>query len=151
MNSPSVFNFYLPNHQPVGDIAADGLVAPEFKIHDTGTAINYFNAVRRWTSSWGELISANQYYEASPGNWQILYHFGETTIDFDAYTDLASDPELLINELDKVLTHGQLSDELRQQLRDNLPTINWGDNWEEDRVATAIYLIAVSPDFTVIR
>lgn len=152
LNSPSVFNFYLPNHQPVGDIAAANLVSPEFKIHDTGTAVNYFNEVRRWTSSWGELISGQDYYyNTNTEEWEVLYHYGETTIDFAAYAEYASDVELLINELDKVLTHGQLSDELRQQLRDNLPTVDWGDNWQEDRVATAIYLIAVSPDFAVIR
>ena len=152
LNSPTVFNFYLPNHQPVGDFAAEGLVSPEFKIHDTGTAINYFNAVRRWTSSWGELISGNQYYyNETTEQWEVLYNYGETTIDFDAYTQFASDPELLINELDKVLTHGQLSDELREDLRVNLPNIDWGDNWERDLVATAIYLITVSPDFSVIR
>ena len=68
------------------------------------------------------------------------------------YRDFASEPDLLINELDKVLTHGQLSDELRQALRDNLPIISWtGYDWELERVRTAIYLIASSPDYSVIR
>ena len=160
LNSPSVFNFYLPNHQPVGDIAAEGLVAPEFKIYDTGTAINYYNTVYQWTREWGELLSANQYYyndnlvngDGSVGGWDILYHFGETQIDFEVYREYADEPELLINELDKVLTHGQLSDELRQALRDNLPIISWtGYDWEIERVRTAIYLIATSPDFSIIR
>ncbi len=150
LNSPSVFNFYLPNHQPVGDISAQGLVAPEFKIHDTGSSIAYFNTAFQWTRTWRYLISANEYYEASPNNWQIRYHFGETKIDFEAYSGLASEPELLINELDKVLTNGQLSDELRQSLRENLATITW-TGFEINRVLTAIYLIIVSPDFAVIR
>jgi hypothetical protein len=67
---------------------------------------------------------------------------------------LADTPELLINELDKVLTHGQLSDEVRQSLRDNLPNISWDGyeyGWERERVRTAIYLITISPDFAVIR
>ncbi len=152
MNSPSVFNFYLPNHQPVGDISAAGLVAPEFKIHDTGTSIKYYNSVYRWTRDWGELLSGQQYYNPTGNEWIPLYHFGETQIDFEAYREFASEPELLINELDKVLTHGQLSDELRQALRDNLPGIAWeGNDWELQRVRTAIYLIATSPDFSVIR
>jgi len=152
LNSPSVFNFYLPNHQPVGDIASANFVAPEFKIHDTGTAINYFNSAYRWTASWGRILDGNDYYyDEALESWEVLYHYGQTTIDFDAYTEYASDVELLINELDKVLTHGQLSDELREQLRINLPEIQWGDNWEEDRVGTAIYLITVSPDYAVIR
>ena len=153
LNSPTVFNFYLPNHQAVGDIAAADLVSPEFKIHDTGTSINYYNTVYRMTREWGELISGNQYYYNETTNqWEILYHFGETQIDFEVYRDFASEPDLLINELDKVLTHGQLSDELRQALRDNLPIISWtGYDWELERVRTAIYLIASSPDYSVIR
>jgi len=160
LNSPTVFNFYLPNHQPVGEIAAEGLVSPEFKIHDTGTSINYYNAVHRWTRDWGELLSGQQYYydedfvndDGSLGAWVVLYHFGETVIDFEEYRQYASEPELLINELDKVLTHGQISDDLRQALRDNLPNIAWtGYDWEIERVRTAIYLIASSPDFSVIR
>lgn len=161
LNSPTVFNFFLPNHQPVGEIAASGMVSPEFKIHDTSSSINYFNAAYRWTRDWGELISSGRYFynpdlvngDGSIGGWD-MYGFGETYIDYDAYTDLADTPELLINELDKVLTHGQLSDEVRQSLRDNLPSISWDGyeyGWERERVRTAIYLITVSPDFAVIR
>lgn len=159
--APTVFNFFLPNHQPVGDIANSGLVSPEFKIHDTSSSINYFNAAYRWTRDWGELINSGRYFynsdlvndDGSIGGWD-MYGFGETYIDYEAYTDLADTPELLINELDKVLTHGQLSDEVRQSLRDNLPNISWDGyeyGWERERVRTAIYLITVSPDFAVIR
>ena len=159
--APTVFNFFLPNHQPVGDIANSGMVSPEFKIHDTSSSINYFNAAYRWTRDWGELINSGRYFynsdlvndDGSIGGWD-MYGFGETYIDYEAYTDLADTPELLINELDKVLTHGQLSDEVRQSLRDNLPNISWDGyeyGWERERVRTAIYLITVSPDFAVIR
>ena len=159
--APTVFNFFLPNHQPVGDIANSGLVSPEFKIHDTSSSINYFNAAYRWTRDWGELINSGRYFynsdlvndDGSIGGWD-MYGFGETYIDYEAYTDLADTPELLINELDKVLTHGQLSDEVRQSLRDNLKNISWDGyeyGWERERVRTAIYLITVSPDFAVIR
>jgi len=159
--APTVFNFFLPNHQPVGDIANSGMVSPEFKIHDTSSSINYFNAAYRWTRDWGELINSGRYFynsdlvndDGSIGGWD-MYGFGETYIDYEAYTDLADTPELLINELDKVLTHGQLSDEVRQSLRDNLPNISWDGyeyGWERERVRTAIYLITISPDFAVIR
>ena len=159
--APTVFNFFLPNHQPVGDIANSGLVSPEFKIHDTSSSINYFNAAYRWTRDWGELINSGRYFynsdlvndDGSIGGWD-MYGFGETYIDYEAYTDLADTTELLINELDKVLTHGQLSDEVRQSLRDNLPNISWDGyeyGWERERVRTAIYLITISPDFAVIR
>lgn len=161
MNSPTVFNFYLPNHQPVGDIATNNLVAPEFKIHDTATGINYFNSARSWTSSWGGILDAGYgfwdpdyvYPNGDTGRW-YPYYFPVAEIDIEAYRSYASDEnlDLLINELDKVLTYGQLSDEMRAQLRTNLLGIQWtGYDWEAERIRTAVYLIITSPDYAVIR
>lgn len=154
MHAPSVFNFYLPNHQPVGQIAALDLVAPEFKIHDSGSGVHYFNEVNRWSydgNHWSGIM------RNSLGHWdavaQEYYDFGMDNIylDVEHFVPLADDVDLLINEFDKYLTHGQLSDELRGYLREHLPTIDWGDNYRQDRVRNAFYLICVSPDFTIIR
>ena len=159
MNAPTVFNFYTPDHEPVGEISAQNMVAPEFKIHDTATGVNYFNAMRYWTEDWGSLVNAERGFwnpdieneDGTFGNWDI-YRMGRTSVDFETYRPYATDIEKLINELDKVLTYGQLSDEVRQLLRDNLPNIAWtGYDWEKERIRTAIYLITVSPDFAVIR
>ena len=160
LNAPSVFNFYPPDHKPVGDISSQGYVSPEFKIHNTATAINYFNNAYRWTRSWGEIIGNSEGYwdpnydngpGENPGKWYD-YGIDDIEIDIEAYRHLAAEPELLINALDKLLTHGQLSDELRGYLRENLPNIQWtGGDWEANRIRTAIYLIVTSPDFAVIR
>lgn len=161
MNSPTVFNFYPPDHQPVGDISEQGMVSPEFKIHDTASGVNYFNAVNSWTQNneWGGLLDGRRGFynpdlvndDGTTGGYD-RYQMSRTTIDYEVYKPYATDIEKLINELDKVLTYGQLSDEVRQSLRDNIPNITWtGYDWEKERIKTAIYLIVVSPDYAVIR
>jgi len=46
--SPSVFNFYLPEFQPNGPISDADLVAPEYQIHTSATAINFINLAHDW-------------------------------------------------------------------------------------------------------
>jgi len=43
VDSPSVFNFFLPNYQPIGPIAEADLVAPEFQITTSYTAVSAAN------------------------------------------------------------------------------------------------------------
>ena len=50
MHAPSVFNFFLPDHQPLGPIAEAGLVAPEFQITTATTSVSAINF-------WGSAIS----------------------------------------------------------------------------------------------
>ena len=43
LSSPTVFNFYLPNYSPHGDIENANQVAPEFQLHNSATSIGYAN------------------------------------------------------------------------------------------------------------
>lgn len=55
--SPIVFNFYLPDFQPTGELKALNLNAPEFQIQTAVTAIetqnNLLNSVENEISRWG--------------------------------------------------------------------------------------------------
>ncbi|MBC7884786.1 MAG: DUF1800 domain-containing protein, partial [Saprospiraceae bacterium] len=139
MASPSVFNFYLPDYQPVGDLTAADLVGPEFKIHNTATAIGYINSVHHWTL-WNSLMYSWQGTQNNPDGVWIL------TNELEA---LSQDSETLINELDKLFTHGQLSDETRQIIRNAVNAYYWNGNndWRYYRVRLALYLIMISPDY----
>jgi len=144
--SPTVFNFYLPDHAPGGDIANAGLVAPEFNLHDSRSSIGFINQVRQWNVWWGNLFHV----------WEQL---GEnyTVHDITYYMELAKEPEALINELDRVFTHGRLSDETRAVLHstmDQLQPYSWdptSNEYLEYRVYIVTYLFMVSPDYAVMR
>ena len=56
MAAPTVFNFYLPDFQPIGDIADMDLTAPEFKLHNTSNAISSINQYWTLANYWGGSI-----------------------------------------------------------------------------------------------
>lgn len=153
--SPSVFNFYLPNHSPIGNIADAGLVAPEYNLHNTRTGPGYLNMVHSWTSEWGRIMQTWEDW----GRWQFIneedHDNGLTEVKFDIayYKELAKDPTAFINELDRVFTHGTLSDHTKNVLKntmDQLETNQWYD-YQEYRVYLAMYILLISPDYAVMR
>lgn len=136
----SVFNYYLPDYQPQGEIADADLYAPEFEIHNSRTSIGYLNNVLLWTNWWAMLYA-----------WDTM---DPVFVDIGAYEDLARDPEVLINELDRTYTHGQMTEELRANLRTTMAGMtlgNIGDDYLEYRARTALYLIMISPDYVILK
>ena len=140
--APTVFNFYLPDHQPVGEIARQELVAPEFKIHDSSTSINYINLV----------FAASQWnFYGSTWNNEINEDLGwlGTRIE-DSAERYMRDAEELINFLDIMFTRGQLPDRLRNDIRG---FINDQPDWVDDYTITAgvMFLVFSSPEYAVLK
>ncbi len=143
MASPTVFNFYLPDYQPVGEIAGLDLVAPEFKLHNTATAVGYINSVHSW-ALWNSLMYSWQGTQTQgDGVWLL-------TNELEAS---CADSETLINQLDILLTHGQLSDETRQVMRNALNPMywTWDTDWRYWRTRLALYLFMISPDYNCVK
>jgi len=104
--SPTVFNFFLPDYQPNGEIADAGLVAPEFQIFNTQTSIGYINEAHSWTI-WDYILS----------DWEDNEVFGPNTVSLD---DAHLENELttvgiekFLNDIDITLGLGQISDDTR--------------------------------------
>jgi len=137
MNAPSVFNFYLPDHEPAGLLSQNGLLGPEFQIHNTATATGYINYVHKWTIS-DKLL------------WSWEQDFGDVvvTLDTDQYELLSEDPETLIHYFDVLLTQGKMSDETRNTIRNAITPL---DNDAFDRTRLALYLTLITSEFNVLR
>lgn len=143
LGAPSVFNYFLPDFSPNGSISDAGLVAPEFQIHNSVTSIGFLNEVDLWTyPQWYPIYDT----------WELGIE--ETTLDFEALKYYAKDSEVLINQLDKLFTHGLLSHETRQIIKDAIDPIN-GTEPDIDymfyRVKLGLYLILISPDYAIIK
>lgn len=133
--SNSVFNFFLPDHQPQGELSTMNLSAPEFQIANDSTTIGHMNYV-----------------------WSLL-GFGLTTnqnslvCDYSAFTPLASQPDALIDALVNRLIGTPISARGRQVIKDGVSSI--ADNGtlaaRENRVKTALLLLASTPEFNVQR
>ncbi|MBK8054700.1 MAG: DUF1800 domain-containing protein [Saprospiraceae bacterium] len=143
MASPTVFNFYLPDFEPVGEMDELNLVAPEFKLHNTATAVGYINSVHAWMF-WNSLMYSWEGSDENPDGVRLV------TNDLQAICD---DTEVLINRLDKLLTHGQLTDQTRQLMRNALNPMywTWDTEWRYWRTRLALYLFMISPDYNCVK
>jgi uncharacterized protein (DUF1800 family) len=135
LQAPSVFNFFSPFHAPPGEIADQGLVAPELQIAteylNTTVTNTFFNLVFFWNST-------------VPG-------LGENAIvlDFSQEAALAGDADALVSRVAEKLLGGVISPTLRTEARaaaERVPVASPGQ-----RVAEAVFLIATSPEFVVQR
>jgi len=138
---------------PYGAIDSANLVAPEFNIHNSSTSIGYINQVffptchprkkimQNW-EKWGR-------WDHLPGGEKDL-SFIETTFVTTYFEQLAADPANLINELDRMFTHGTLSEHIKNIIKQSLDQLD--DNNEiEERVRLAMYLVLISPDYAVME
>ncbi len=135
--SRTVFNFFLPDYQPNGAIAENGLVAPEYQIHNSRTSVEYFNEVNDW-AVWGYVMD----------DWENENPY--VSVNIDALRQLAWDPEVLVNRLDMMFTHGSLSQRTREIIKESLYPMHEGD-FREQRVRLALYLMLISPDYNVMK
>ncbi len=136
--SPSVFNFFLPDFQPNGPIADAGLYAPEFQIHNSQTSIGFVNMADIWAVD-----------EINFWSWENEAYNVYT--DFSSLVEDAQDPEVLINKLDLLLTHGTLSEETRAIIKQVIQPYQGGMNQRMNRIHLAAYLILISPDYAILK
>lgn len=132
LSAPSVFNFYLPSHSPVGAISAEGLVAPEFQITNSNSVIQISNLIQ--ASVLGNLV--NDINEPP---------FSRASLTLGDFLPVASDSDALLDRLDLLFTYGTLSSETRRAIHDLVVQIDD----EELRVRAAAYLLLISPDYAV--
>jgi len=134
--SPSVFNFFQPEHQPLGPIADAGLVAPEFQLTTATTTV-------ATTNFWGDAI---------PWDEPFFFEDDGATVSWDLSDEIAiaNNTEALVDRLDLILTRGNLSPGARSIITDAINGARPETNHEE-RVRFAVYLFVNSPDFAVLR
>lgn len=123
--APSVFNFYLPDHQPAGELRQRGLTAPELEIATASRLLLTDNLLRGAVDS---------------GYYSLQLDLTETLA-------LAGDTEALIDHLDLLLAWGSLSDATRATVKAAVDA----QSTQLNKVRTAIHLITESPDSIVLR
>ena len=138
LRSPSVFNFYLPNFQPNGPIAGQGLVAPEYQIHNARTSVGYVNTVNEWAIE-EYLFDTYETYSFS------------TDTDYSQLLEFAKNPDVLINKLDILLTHGMLTADTREIIKMSITPFSDNPVGNYDRLKLATYLFMISPDYNVLK
>ena len=138
-DAPSVFNFYLPEYQPIGAIQDRGLFSPEFEITTDVTSLGLANAIRTLVHEGitGE-IGRRGY---SQGNLNLNHEIA-----------LAEDTDALIDHLDVILTAGRMWPANRDLLSNTLNAMPGSTQANlEARVKVALSLISLFPEFNVLH
>lgn len=145
MHSQTVFNFFLPDYQPNSIIADEGLVAPEFQIFNSNTSIGYFNMMY--------YMALADYNNEVPEDALILAPSYDVE-DYKAHLmvpdlqEIATSPEAVVDYLDLVLAHGNMTQETRDIIIASCaPLVDLPDFM----LRMAFYLTMVSPDFAIMR
>lgn len=123
--SPSVFNFYSPDHQPAGELRERGLFAPELELATTSRLLLLDNTLRQ----------------------AIHTNFSGLVLNFDEVLPLADDVDRLLDRLDELLVPDGLSAETRATIR----TAVQAQATPLAKVRTAVHLIVESPDAVVLK
>jgi uncharacterized protein (DUF1800 family) len=130
--SPTVFNFFMPDHQPLGELSDQNLTAPEFQIFNETTSAGYVNLM---SSS----IDAGFGTSGNPIN-----------PNFSAELALASTPSALVDRVALLLNAGDISTETRAGIETALNSVAVGStSWQLKRVKMAAALLMSSPDYLV--
>jgi uncharacterized protein (DUF1800 family) len=134
--SPSVFNFFSPGYAPPGEIQSQGMVAPEMQL-----ATEYLNT--QLTNFFWTQANSRTVTQAPALNADDMF------IDTSGEIAVAADSEALVNKVASRLlgSAAVMSDALKTQVKAQVDRSSNANT----RVADAVYLIAVSPEYMLQR
>lgn len=141
LHAPTVFNFYSPAYIPNGELSDAEMVGPEFEIHNSRTSINYGNWVYYWVEY--EYLLACSSGDVPEGYDNVVQ------TNLSRLTEYAKDSDALLDQLDVFLCNGQLSAHTREIIKETLENYPPSALGITERIQLAVYLILISPDFTI--
>jgi uncharacterized protein (DUF1800 family) len=169
LRAPTVFNFYEPDYQFPGILAANGLVTPEFQLSSDTNVIRQSNFLfggiysTNLTNSTTSLTSGltNGFSSFRSGSHDLAMDFsawmGPRTSGTDYWTNTANLRDL-IRTLSGILMAGQMSPAMEDQIYNfvsNTANIAYpaspADTDRRNRLRAILYFIAVSPEHAIQR
>jgi uncharacterized protein (DUF1800 family) len=135
LESPTVFNFYLPDYQQPGAFAANDLYSPEFQITNESTTYTV----------------ANSYYSFTEGAYQGMSSppTDRPLIDLSALTVNASNPTALVATVNADMLYGSMSAAMQSSLVNMINFLNGAT--PEEKAWSAIYVTMLSPEYAAQR
>lgn len=160
LSSPSVFNFFQSDFQPAGQLREMGLVAPEFQMLNSFTSVGFHNYMYKgfvqdipfedriplydWRVN-GVQLNDNYAFDYTQG--AVKQDFSVEQAMFDN-----NQVEALINRLDLLLTHGDMTDATKDTIRDLVIGLkNTPHNTDRAKLGFVIEMVILSADYNIIR
>lgn len=152
--SPSVFNFFQSDYQPIGPIEEANLVAPEFQITNSQTIAGYMNGLNEWLFFDRVIDDGGFGFETGDSDPD-----DRTSLNFTDELGLTDDDQLiaLIDRLDLILSHGGLSQRSKDLILEVLQGIplegsaNVIERNRLNRVKMTVFLIMANPEYLISR
>lgn len=146
--SPSVFNFFQSDYQPIGPVEDAGKVAPVFQMTDAQSFTAYVNGVYDWVVR-NRVADEYDLYSNEP---DANYENQISRLRYDRYLSYAEDDKLhaLIDMVNMLFAGGQVSDYTEKIIENMVKELPIAD--EDDRlmrVKVAIYLVLSSPEYLI--
>ena len=133
LSAPSVFNFYLPDYAPPGELVERGLVSPELQITNDSTVVGWPNIV---ALALFEGVADELAEQVST----------DVRIELGAWEAIAGDTDALLDRIGLVFAGGALSPATREVITRALTQLGPDPAL---RARIALYLALISPDHVV--
>ena len=134
LDSPSVFNFYLPDYLPPGEMADAGLFGPEFQIESESAIVATAN----------DLTGRINAYLGNASNTP-----GTIAVDLSALFAEAGDPAALVGQINHDLMYGAMSSTMQTTLVDLAGVIPYSTLAPQARALAVLQVVLASPDFSI--
>ena len=137
LESPTVFNFYMPDYQQPGTFADNGLFSPELQITNESSAYS----------------TANTYYKFTEGGYLGMSNppSDRPLIDLSALEPpLAPDVASIVSAINTKMLYGGMSASMNAHLTTMLSGFS-GSTQPAELAWSAVYLTMLSPEFAVQR
>lgn len=150
LSSPSVFNFFLPDFQPNGEIADADLVAPEFQLHTSTASVDNLNFLYQSFIAKIYLYASTKSSTTTVGIPEVnplLFDVNDSIrLDLSEELLLINKPEELIDRLDILLTGGQLTEETKETIIQSITPLA---PYSDYLMRAALYFVMISPDYNI--
>jgi uncharacterized protein (DUF1800 family) len=130
--SPSVFNYYPPDYE----LSKSGVMAPEFAIYNTSTALSRVNTIY------------NTVYSNITPDATVIGATG-TQFDLSPYASIAGDSNALLDRMNEVMFANRMSANTRAIIKKAIDAVPASDTTARSRMA--LYLAASAPQSQVLR
>jgi uncharacterized protein (DUF1800 family) len=134
LDSPSVFNFYLPDYLPPGELADAGLFGPEFQIESESAVVATAN----------DLTARVNAYVGNSSNTSSTI-----AVDLSALFAKANDPAALVAQVNHDLMYGSMSSAMQTTLVNMAGLIPYSTLAPQPRVLAVLQVVLASPEFAI--
>ncbi len=158
--SPSVFNFFQSDFQPAGAIREKGLFAPEFQMLNSYTSTGVHNYMYKGFAGDNPFEDRAPLYDKKVSGIQLNDNFthdhtaGRVIQDFSIEQALFDNNKIeeLINRLDLLLTHGDMTEATKDTIRDlAIGLNNTTHGTQRLKLGFIIEMVILSPEYNILR